>query len=337
MQSCHPSHKVTAAFFNGGSPTAGAQRCRTPMRLTALALLAAAMSLSGGVPTHAQTHAEATGGAKLITVTEYADNLDKVIDRQKATRFQGIGMIRRERELAEDANAIAKSFHAAPKAGHATGVNIGPCLVLTAYHVAFGDITDERSVDKHTNYKMQYNVGYSANTEFASTSELIPVVRGNPNHADFVLTKDANCSGSRFGWYELSGISSADLVKAHEIVMVISFSGRHGSDKLTVSMGNVTGIDPVTGCLTYSASTSQGSSGGAVFIIAETGELMLQGIHIAGGSWDEEVPTYSAAQANKFLNIADVSDRQDFSQLLIADLKSHPGNNPLKSYFQVRH
>jgi hypothetical protein len=59
----------------------------------------------------------ANGDAKLIKVNEYADNPEKVLNRSTQVRFQGIGMVQRERELAEDAKAMAKNMNAESKAG----------------------------------------------------------------------------------------------------------------------------------------------------------------------------------------------------------------------------
>jgi V8-like Glu-specific endopeptidase len=337
MHTCQPIREVIAAVSDGGPPRGGPRRDSDAARIRTIALLVAAISLSGGVTTRAQTQDKAVGDAKLFKVNEYADNPEKILDRSRQVRFQGIGMVQRERELAEDAEAIAKDIHAMPQAGHGTGINISPCLVLTNRHVAFGS---DVYLDPDENYKMKYNIGYSINSAYANTSELTPKVHGDILYSDFVISKDSNCSGSYIGWYKWSDVSTEYLARLKARVLLVSFSGDQATNNMAISFGNVTGVDAVSGNVLYNASASPGSSGGAVFIVTEGGDISLQGLHVGGPHGEEgehSFPTYSKEHANQFVNIADIMQREDVRRVVGQDLRDHPVANPLLTYLHVGH
>lgn len=268
--------------------------------------------------------------ARLIKVNEYKDNPEQVIPRAKFPQFNAIGMVQRMSEIVQSARNGNES-----NLGHGTALNLGPCTVLTNYHVPFGTSS---SVTKFDQYKMRYNIGYSATASFEQSSEITPKLAGDLTSNDFSLSQDPKCSGSKYGWYKPSDLTSDQLVARHATVLVVSFPGDQGNDKMAISKGVVTGIDPNTGNVLYTASTSPGSSGGAVFIIDENGDLRLQGIHVGGAKdgTNFQYPTYTQEHANQFLNVAELFERPDVARYVNSDITNHPGTNPIERYTHVR-
>ena len=208
-----------------------------------------------------------------VLANEFADHPYQIIDRSKYPQFSPIGILQRNVDI------LDKDDYDRELLGHGTAINISPCLILTNYHVPFGN--NEYPAEL-SNFKMTYFYGLSSRGKFATSSTAVPIVKGNLTTRDFSVLRDANCPGLKYGWFDPSDVSSDRLMDLHAHVLVVSYPSDAGFGRIAVSNGSVKGIDPNTGNVMYDASTSPGSSGGAVLIIDENGTLACRAYMSAG-------------------------------------------------------
>jgi V8-like Glu-specific endopeptidase len=264
----------------------------------------------------------------------FGDSPQTVIDRSRWPVFQAIGVAYRERDISNYAAMIASGTAPSSAVGYGTAFNVGPCTVLSNRHVPYAG---EPYPDSESNYRMVYSVGYADASPFTIVAELNPIVYGDLLKSDFSLSIDSKCSGKTVGWYKTSDISTDELVRTQAKVLVVSFpSNKPG--QMVASFGKVTGVDPDSGNVLYSASTAPGSSGGVVFVVLSTGEILAQGIHVGGrkkGSDDFTYPNYTQEHANEFINLSEIMYRHDIQIILRADFSVHGTRNPLENYLHV--
>ena len=256
------------------------------------------------------------------TANEFADNPYKVLsDRSRISVFSPIGMAKRARREGD---------------GHGTAVIVGPCTVLTAYHVPFGQNQMVVHPEQYT-LKLSFGIG-AKEGGFASVSVGVPFSYGNLVTKDFALIHDKSCPGLKYGWYETSNVSSDGLAARSATVLAVSFPEDLPQGTVALSRGIARGVDEDTGYVMYDASTAPGSSGAPVFVVDENGILRLQGIHIGGAKDNSnyKYPNYSSKRANEFLNLADIFDQHDVALPLARDRAEHPSPNPIAGLLRVK-
>ena len=270
---------------------------------------------------------------KLQKINRFATNEDKVIDRKLNPQFAPLGMVQRMRELKADVEARMSNRAADSKAGRATAFNMGPCTVVTNFHVVYGN---DPYANMNADNRLNFSVGAADGKAFAESSIVQPADKGaltEDGQNDWAVTKDPKCLGKKYGWFNYTQKTNAELVNANAQVFLVSFPGDRNVGELSISVGRVTGVNARSGNLRYDVSEAPGSSGGAVFIF-ENGEMKLVGLNV-GGMKDGDnyhFEQYSNERANEFKNIADVvsSSTQLKSDLSVAQ------TNPAAKFFKMK-
>lgn len=149
--------------------------------------------------------------------------------------------------------------------------------------------------------------------------------------------RDPNCNGKNQGRYEPSTISSEELEAAKAKVVIVWLSSGNSKGKMSMSSGNVTGIDMRNGNLLTDASTVPGSSGGIVFAVdPKTKRLVFQGLNV--GAYSERFvfdASDTQKEANEFLNVDKLIDQQNYASRVDSDLKKNPVANPLENFMKA--
>jgi V8-like Glu-specific endopeptidase len=257
----------------------------------------------------------------------FADHPDRLVLTRDLSRFSPIGIVQRVREIGE-AVVTDSAPQIYPRGGRATAFYVSPCTLVTNYHVVFGaDAFAEAGVD----YRMRLTIGLKSDGNFKKSLILSVIKQGKMSYEgqhDWALLRDESCFGRAVGWFKLASVTATELIDGRRKVAVVSFPFDRKPNDLSVGAGEVRGVNPTNGNITFDASEAPGSSGGPVFA---SGTTAVIGVNVGGPKAGENFnfPFFSVDRANEFVLADDFIALPSVQKLISADLAISGDHNPL--------
>lgn len=260
----------------------------------------------------------------LQRINRFADNPDWKVDRRDP-QYSPIGMVQRVRELDSDPSS----------AGRATAFYIGPCLVVTNYHVVYGNTLKP---SRDVNYDLKISIGVTLAGEFSDYSIIKVSDHGDMDdngQYDWAILSDSKCLGRKYGWYPLASTRTRALIEGKTQVFIVGYATDRPVDELYASRGRVVGVHEYSGNVLFSASEAPGDSGGPVFLF-EGARLKVVGLN-KGGLKDKDTyrfDHYSQERASQFVNVGDIVNSLERDSLVTNEMNPWEGilyTSPLNS------